>query len=86
MLLGPLGNPAERLALDFGSGHDLSVAWVWAPHWALCWQLGACLGFSLALSLCPSPTQTASQINFKVKNICSDFWKTVCETIFISEV
>ena len=29
----------------------------WALHWALCWQCGACLGFSL-FSLCPSPTNS----------------------------
>ena len=40
--------------------------WVWAPHWALYWQCGACLGFSLSFFLCPSPACTASvslQIN-----------------------
>ena len=29
-------------------------SWVWAPHWALCWQHGACLTFSVSLSLYPS--------------------------------
>ena len=49
----------ERPALRLVSGHDFPVSWVQVPHWALCWQHGACLGFSLSLSLslslCPSP-------------------------------
>ena len=41
----------KHLTLAFSSGHDLSVSWVWAPSWALCWQPRACLGFSLSLPL-----------------------------------
>ena len=32
--------------------------WVWAPHWALGWQAGACFRFCVSLSLCPSPIRT----------------------------
>ena len=53
--------------------------WDWAPHRAFHWQHGACLGFSLSLSLCPSTAglhvhslslsnqQTCKKINFPVK-------------------
>ena len=44
----------KRPTLGFSSGHDLTASWVQAPHWAQCWQHGACLGFSLSLSLSPS--------------------------------
>ena len=41
---------ATRLALDFGSGHDLMVHG-FEPHVRLCADnAGACLGFSLPLS------------------------------------
>ena len=40
----------EHLTLVFGSGHDITVLWVQAPGRALCWQHGACLGFSLSPS------------------------------------
>ena len=47
----------KRLTLDLGSSHDLMDLWVLAPQQALHWQHGACLGFSLSLSLSfpPSP-------------------------------
>ena len=41
------------LTLGFGSGHDLVASWVQAPHWALCWRCGVCLGFSFSLSSLP---------------------------------
>ena len=41
----------KRPTLSLGSGHDLTVSWVRALHQALHWQCGACLGFSLSLSL-----------------------------------
>ena len=46
--------------LGFGSGHDLTVSWVRAPHQALHWQCGGRLGFSLSHCPCPSPTCTVS--------------------------
>ena len=47
----------RRPTLDFGSDHDLTVGGI-EPHLGLCddRQLGACLGFSLSVTLCPSPT------------------------------
>ena len=48
----------KRLTFGFSLGTDFAVSWVRAPHRALCWQPGACLGFSLSLPLCPSPTRT----------------------------
>ena len=50
----------KRLTLGFGSGHDLMGSWVRALHLALHRQGGACLGFSLSLSLCPSPACAVS--------------------------
>ena len=47
-------------ASNFGSGHDLTVHWVWAPHGALFWQLGACFRFSLPPSLPPSVSVSVS--------------------------
>ena len=44
----------ECLTLGFDSGHDLAVSWFRVPHWTLCWQCGAYLGFSLSLFLSPS--------------------------------
>ena len=41
-------------ALDFGSGHDLLVRET-EPCIGLFTEHGSCLGFSLSLSLCPSP-------------------------------
>ena len=45
----------RHLTLGFGSGHGLTALWVQAPHWALCWEYGACWGFSLSLSLSAPP-------------------------------
>ena len=42
----------ERLTLNLGSGHDLTV-WEIEPHVGLLARCGACSGFSLSLSLCP---------------------------------
>ena len=42
--------------LDFSSGHDLTIHG-FEPH--IC-QCGAFLGFSLSLSLCPSPARSLS--------------------------
>ena len=42
--------------LDFGSGHDLTVRGM-EPRVEQC---GTCLGFSLSLSLCPSPAHALS--------------------------
>ena len=50
----------ERPTLGFSSGHDLTALWVRAPHQAQCWQYRGCLGFSLSLSSCPSPTSAVS--------------------------
>ena len=44
----------KGLTLDFSSGHDLMVHEI-EPHVRLCAECGACLGFSLSVSLCPSP-------------------------------
>ena len=33
-------------------------SWVWAPHWALGWRLGAQAYFRFSLSFCPSPAWT----------------------------
>ena len=50
----------KRWTLGFCSDLDLRASWVRAPRGALLWQRGACLGFSLSLSLCPSPTRAVS--------------------------
>ena len=42
------------LTLDFSSGHDHMVCEI-KPHMWLCYDSGTCLGFSLSLSVCPSP-------------------------------
>ena len=60
----------KRLTLDFSSGHDPTVLWVWAPSRTLQRQRGACLGFSLPRSL-PFPHSCClclSQINKLQKN------------------
>ena len=44
-----LAQLVERLTLDLGSGHDLTVLWDRAPHRALHWQLGS-VPLSLSLS------------------------------------
>ena len=59
----------EPLTLGFGLGHDLKRLWVWSPHLALCWQHGACLGFSFSPSLSATPLFTLSlKIINKLKN------------------
>ena len=42
--------------LGFGSGHDLAVHES-ESRVGLCADMGACLGCSLALSLCPAPAR-----------------------------
>ena len=55
--------------LSCGSGHDLTVSWVWAPHRAPCWQCRACLGFSLSPSLSLSlPLLHLCCVSLKMKN------------------
>ena len=52
-------------ASDFGSGHDLTVC-EFEPRVGLCAdssQPGACLGFCVSLSLCPSPARALSLNN-----------------------
>ena len=44
----------KRLTLNFGFGHDLPGLWDQAPCLSPRWHQGACLSFSLSLSLCPS--------------------------------
>ena len=46
-----MAQSVKRLTFGFGSDHDLMVSWVHDLSRALCWQHGACLGFSLFLSL-----------------------------------
>ena len=50
----------KRPTLGFGSGHDLIASWFPAPCRVLPWQCGACLGFSLSLSLGPCLTHAVS--------------------------
>ena len=69
-LLG--GSVSKHPTLDFGSCHDPMVHEI-DPHVSLCAECRACLGFSLYLSLCPSPTHACSlslknkYINIKIK-------------------
>ena len=51
---GSVGYAVKRLTLDFGSGHELTVHEI-EPHVGLCAECGACLGFSLSLSLSAPP-------------------------------
>ena len=54
-----MAQAVKRLALGFGSGHDLMVRG-FEPYKGLCSDR-SCLGFSLlSLSLCPSPTRALS--------------------------
>ncbi|XP_049491118.1 protein CREG1 isoform X1 [Panthera uncia] len=54
---GPGGaQSVKRLILDIGSGHDREIA-VMRSSPELYAQGGVCLGFSLSLSLCPSPAR-----------------------------
>ena len=55
-----MAQAVKCLPLGFSSGHDLMVLWVRAPHRTLRWQREACLGFSVSLSLYPSPTHSVS--------------------------
>ena len=55
----------KRLALGFGSGHDLTVHG-FEPRIKLCAdgsEPGACFGFCVSLSLCSSPTCALSLKN-----------------------
>ena len=57
LFLGCLGG-SVGWASDFSSGHDLAVH-EFEPHVGLCAdgsEPGACFGFCVSLSLCPSPT------------------------------
>ena len=52
----------SRLRSDFGSGHDLAVC-EFEPCVRLCAdgsEPGACFGFCVSLSLCPSPVHALS--------------------------
>ena len=55
-----MAQSVKHPTLDFGSGQDLMVLWIRALPRALCWWRGACLGFSLSFSLCPSPSLAVS--------------------------
>ena len=45
-------------------------SWVQVPSWALCWQRGACLGFSVSLSLCLSPACALSlSLSLKINKL-----------------
>ena len=58
---------AKHLTLDFGSGHDLT-AHEFRLHVGLradSSELGACFGFCVFLSLCPSPAHTLSLLKNK---------------------
>ena len=59
----------KHLTLGFGSGHDLMVH-EFEPHIRLCVdssEPGACFGFCVSLSLCPSPTHSHS-VSVSLKN------------------
>ena len=56
-----MSQSVERLTLDFCSGHDLTA------HGTEL-HVGLCLGFSLPLSLCPSPAHTLPFKINKLKN------------------
>ena len=59
---------------------------VWAPHQALQWQWGACLGFLVSLSFCPSLTHACclSKINkFLKKSLLVCFGKTFFKGLHI---
>ena len=58
----------KHLTLGFSSGHDLMASWVQASRRALSWHHRACLGFSLSLSLCPSPT-CAISVSLKINKL-----------------
>ena len=71
-----MAQSVKHPTLDFGSGHDLTVLWVQAPHWALGWQCRACLRFplSLSFSLCLSPALTLS---FSKNNKLEKNWEKI---------
>ena len=61
VLSGRLGGSVSWVS-DFSSGRDLAVD-EFEPHVGLCAdgsEPGACLGFCVSLSLCPSPTHARS--------------------------
>ena len=58
----PLAQSVKRLALDFGSGHDLPVRGL-EPRvglWADSPEPAACFGFCVSPSVYPSPTHALS--------------------------
>ena len=58
-------------ATDFGSGHDLTVRAI-EPRIGLCAdgsEPGACFGFCVSLSLCPSPTHALSLSKVNIKKL-----------------
>ena len=60
-LTGPLGGSFGEVS-DFRSGHDLMVR-EFEPRIGLCAdssEPGACFGFCVSLSLCPSPALSLS--------------------------
>ena len=60
----------KRLTLDLSSGHDLTVG-EFEPFLGLCAdssEPGACLGFCVSLSLCPSPHLSLKD-KYTLKNI-----------------
>ena len=64
-----MAQSVECSTLDFGSGHDRTVCEM-EPRVGLCTV--SCLGFSLSLSLCLSPTcglTHLSQNNLKKKKV-----------------
>ena len=53
-------------ASGFSSGHYLMICELEPPCRALRWQWGACLGFSVSLSLCPFPAPARVYILSKI--------------------
>ena len=56
-------------ALGFGSGHRSHGLWIWTPPQALCWQHGACLGFSLSPCLSVPPLLTHTHTHTHTLNL-----------------
>ena len=70
-----IGTPGWLTQLSVRPQLEPHSSWVWALHWAWCWQLsGACFRFCVYLSLCPSPCPplvlcpSLSKINKHTKN------------------